>query len=87
MTIGDGAVTKYSGKCPHFSYEGKVVLSKPRELYVLVDHAELEERNRNGWLSKDEGELGWNDVDSDLESAAGSKFNRSEWGGKCESGA
>jgi hypothetical protein len=58
-----------------------------------VDHAKLEEKNRNGfacgqlpqhvgnrngWLSKDEGELGWNGVDSDLESVASSKLNRSE---------
>ena len=31
--------------------------------------------NMNGWLSKDERELGWNGVDSDLESTASSKLN------------
>ena len=82
----DGAVTKFPGKCPHFSYEGEVVQSKPRDFYARLDHAKLEERNRNGRLGKDEGELGWNGVDSDLDSAASSKFNRSEWEGKCESG-
>ena len=55
-----------------------------------MNHTELEERNRdgfaccrlpqhvgnmNGWLSKDERELGWNGVDSDLESTASSKLN------------
>ena len=34
--------------------------------------------NRNGRLSKDEGKLEWNDVDSDLESVVNSKFNRYE---------
>ena len=55
-----------------------------------MDHVELEEKNRGGftccrlpqrignrneWLSKDEGELGWNNVDLDLESTVSSKFN------------
>ena len=55
-----------------------------------MNHVELKEKNRdgiaicrlpqhvgnmNGWLSKDERELGWNGVDSDLESTASSKLN------------
>ena len=90
MTSRDGAITKYPWQCPHFTQEGDVVQSKPRDLYALVDHVELVEKNRdgfaccrlpqhvgnmNGWLSKDERELGWNGVDSDLESTASSQLN------------
>ena len=49
MTPRYGAITKYPWQCPHFSQEGEVVQSKPRDLYALVNHTELEEINRDGF--------------------------------------
>ena len=49
-TSRDGSVTKYPGKFPHFSGEGKMVQSKPHNSYALMDHVELEEKNRDGFV-------------------------------------
>ena len=65
--------TKYCGKCPEFAEGDERDSESGFASRLLPQH----ENNKNGWISEREEEKEENEVDSDLESTATSRYNPS----------
>ena len=91
ITDNEGFTTRYPGRCPQFMEDGAAVRLRPRGLCASIDQLEEEDRNRrsgfasrplpqpegnrNGWISEEKEHEKEEEVDSDLESTATSRFN------------
>lgn len=69
----NGIKTKYYGKC-HKSVEEE---ERDHKCGFTSRHLPQHENNRSGWISGREEEKEENDLDSDLESTATSRYNPS----------